>query len=107
VVLFIAARAKEKLPPSQCGNNFQWTMFTNLKAMLAQEGSAIYKGFEPFTTADTKWYIGLMMLHGLSPSPRISYKFSDQATDPVNGNDFVKESFGKNASAKKKRLCLC
>jgi hypothetical protein len=78
----------------------QWTMFTNLKAMLAEAGSAVYKGFQPFSTADTKKFIGLLMLHGLAPSPRISYKFKDQGMDPVNGNDFVKESFGTNAEKK-------
>jgi hypothetical protein len=52
-----------------------WTMYSNLKAMLVQAGTSIYKGFEPFTTADTKCYIGLMMLHGLAPSPQMSYKF--------------------------------
>ena len=78
----------------------QWTMFTNLKAILAQAGSAVYKGFEPFTTADTKRNIGLLILHGLAPSPRMSYKFKDQDTDPVNGNDFVKDSFGKNSEKK-------
>jgi hypothetical protein len=79
-----------------------WTMYSNLKAMLAQAGTSIYKGFEPFTTADTKRYIGLMMLHGLAPSPRMSYKFRSQASDPVNGNDLVSESFGKNAEKRLK-----
>jgi hypothetical protein len=60
----------------------EWTMFTNLKALLAQAGSTIYKGFEPFTTEDTKCYIGLLMLHGLSPSPRMCYKFKEQEFDP-------------------------
>jgi hypothetical protein len=78
----------------------QWTMFTNLKTMLAEAGSAVYKGFQPFSTADTKKFVGLLMLHGLAPSLRISYKFKDQDMDPVNGNDFVKESFGTNAEKK-------
>jgi hypothetical protein len=42
----------------------EWTMFINLKALLAQAGLAIYKGFEPFTAENTKCYIGLLMLHG-------------------------------------------
>ncbi len=79
MVFFIAARAKESFHPNNVATMEQWTMFTNLKAMLSQAGSAIYKGFEPFTTADTKQYIGLLMLHGLSSSPGMSYKFSDQA----------------------------
>jgi uncharacterized protein YrrD len=42
----------------------EWTMFISLKALLAQAGLAIYKGFEPFTAENTKCYIGLLMLHG-------------------------------------------
>ncbi len=68
-------------------------MYTYIKAMLAEAGSNIYQGFEPF--------IGLMMLHGLAPSTRMSYKFCDQEANPVNGNDLVKESFGKNI----KKIC--
>jgi hypothetical protein len=64
---------KKSFHPHSIATNEQLAMFTNLKALLAQAGSAIYKGFEPFTTADTKRYIGLMMLHRLSPSPRMSY----------------------------------
>jgi len=93
---------KKSHHPPNVATMEQWTMYTNLKAMLAEAGTAIYKGFEPFKTEDTKKFIGLLMLHGLAPSPRISFKFQDQITDPVNGNDLVKESFGKNAEKKYK-----
>jgi hypothetical protein len=73
-------------------------MFTNLKAFIAQAGSKIYaRAFTPFSTAETKRFIGLLLIHGLSPSPRVAYKFKSQENDPVNGNDLVNESFGSNA----------
>jgi hypothetical protein len=50
-------------------------VFTNLKAFLAQAGTKIYPGtFIPLTTEETKWFIGLHMIHGLSPSPFILYR---------------------------------
>jgi hypothetical protein len=93
---------KKSFHPPNVATMEQWTMFTNLKAILAEAGSTMYQGFEPFKTQDTKKFIGLLMLHGLAPSPRMSYKFRDQETDPVNGNDFVKESLGKNIEKKYK-----
>ena len=32
---------------------------------------------------------GIYVLQGLSPSPRVEYKFHRQIDDPVNGNDYV------------------
>jgi len=64
-----------------------WT--TNLKkAILAQAGSLIYKCFQPFNMDDTEHFIGLLMFHGLAPSPRILQKFHSQEANPVNGNGF-------------------
>jgi len=82
----------------------QWTTFTNLKAFLAQAGTKIYSGtFTPFTTPEIKRFIGLLLIHGLSPSPRVSYKFKAQDQDPINGNDLVNESFGSNAEKRYKQ----
>ncbi len=76
----------------------QWMMFMNLKAFIAQAGSKIYAGaFTPFTIAETKHFIGLLLIHGLSPSPHVAYKLKSQENDPVDGNDLVNESFGSNA----------
>ncbi len=73
---------KKHFHPANVATMEGWKIYRNLKAMLAQAGKSIYKGFEPFTTADTKHYIGLMMLHGLAPSPRMYYKFHYQESDP-------------------------
>lgn len=81
----------------------QWTMFTNMKAFLAQAGHNIYQGiFQPFTTTETKRFLGLLLLHGLSPSPQISYKFQTQEQNPVNGNDLVSLVFGSSAEKRYK-----
>ena len=81
----------------------QWTAFTNMKAFLAQAGHNIYlDDFKPFNATETKCFLGLLLLHGLCPSPRISYKFRNQEKDPVNGNDLVSEAFGANAEKRYK-----
>jgi hypothetical protein len=100
----------QALLPDSAGNSTndvcldQWTMFTNLKAFLAQAGTKIYSGsFTPFTTGETNCFIGLLLIHGLNPSPHISYKFRSQEQDPINGNDLVHESFGFNAEKRYKQ----
>lgn len=60
---------KKSFHPANVSTMEGWTMYTNLKAMLAQAGHSIYKGFEPFNTDDMKRFIGLLMFHGLAPSP--------------------------------------
>jgi hypothetical protein len=41
-----------------------------MKASLAQAGHNIYAGeFKPFKTMETKQFLGLLLLHGLSPPP--------------------------------------
>ena len=73
----------------------QWT---NLKAALAGAGTNIYKGeYHPFSTKEIRQHFGLYVLHGISPTPRIEYKFSPEHKDRVCGNTFVHTSFGTNA----------
>ena len=43
-------------------------------------------------------------MHGLSPAPRIEYKFQPQHKDRVGGNDFVYQSFGPNAERRHKQF---
>ncbi len=76
--------------------------FFSLLPEKKKHSSKYGSGFEPFTTADTKHYIGLMMLHGLTLSPQMSYKFHSQESDPMNGNNLVPELFRKNAEKKLK-----
>ena len=66
------------------------TFYTNMKALLSQSTTT-------FTTSDIGKAIGLYLMHGISPSPRIEYKFKPQHTDPINGSDLVFNTFGLNA----------
>ena len=84
----------------------KWTTYTNHKAMLANAGQSgkAYPDFKPFTVHELRQHIGVRILHGLSPSPRIEMKFSPQAKDPINGNDFVSRSLGPNATRRHKHF---
>jgi hypothetical protein len=53
-----------------------------------------YNDFEPFTLDEFQRHIGLYLVQALSPSPQVEMKFHSQLSDPVNGNDFVYNSFG-------------
>jgi Transposase IS4/SAP domain len=77
----------------------EWCKYTNLKAMFsfAGEKGYAYPDFKPFTVSEIKQHIGIYLLNGLCPSPRVEMKFQPQAVDPVNGNDFVYRYFSKNA----------
>ena len=80
----------------------QWT---NLKAALAGAGTNIYKGeYHPFSTKEIRQHFGLYVLHGISPTPRIEYKFSPEHKDRVCGNTFVHTSFGTNAKNRHKQF---
>lgn len=75
------------------------TKWTNLKATLAGVGpdGNIYQDYHPFTNKELRQHIGIYILHGLSPSPRVEHKFKSQRVDCVHENDIVYASFGPNA----------
>jgi len=77
----------------------QATTYTNLKAQLgnAGAGGTNYKDFKPFSCKDIRQYLGLYIINGLSPSPRMEMKFKPQAVDPVQGNDYIVNHLGANA----------
>ena len=74
-----------------------WKNYTNLKASLCHAGVKIYKYWKEFTTLEIRRFVGLYVLDGVCPSPRVSMKFRPQSEDPVNGNDLCNEMFGSNA----------
>ena len=78
----------------------QWVKYTNHKAILMGAGPS----YVPFTVEEMKKFIGLFVLHGLSPSPQIQQKFKPQSADPVNGNDLVFHAFGRNAEKRLKEF---
>ena len=62
-----------------------------------------YHDFQSFTLPELMQHIGLYLLQALSPSPQIDMKFNSQKEDPVNGNDFVHNSFGGMPAISKRR----
>ena len=81
----------------------QWTA---TKAIYADAGNSYYKGEYTAFSIDQirKHSCAFYIFHGLSPSPRAEYKFNPQRIDPVNGNDFISNSFGPNAFRKHKQV---
>ena len=73
--------------------------WTNLKATLANAGpgGSCYIDYKPFTTNEIRQHLGLYILQGFAPSPRIEMKLYPQRVDKFNGNDFMYRSFGENA----------
>ena len=83
-----------------------WKNYTNLKASLCGAGHDIYKDWYEFSVEEMRMHIGLYVLDGISPSPRVEMKFDTQNNDPVNGNDLVNESFGGAPSKATRRHAM-
>ena len=83
-----------------------WKNYTNLKASLCGAGHDIYKDWYEFSVEEMRMHIGLYVLDGISPSPRVEMKFETQNNDPVNGNDLVNESFGGAPSKATRRHAM-
>jgi hypothetical protein len=83
-----------------------FTTWTNRKAILtnAGPGGDWYPEWSPFTVKDIRQFLGLKIFHGLSPSPRVEWKFKSQREDSVNGNDFICNAFGPGAERRLKQF---
>ena len=88
--------------PHQSNNcwTHRWAMFTNTKALSMGAGveGGIYSTFQPFSYLEIEQFIGLYILQGLNPSPKVDSKFHSQLDDPIQGNDLCYRVFGSNAS---------
>ena len=87
----------------------KWTSWTNSKGILSNIGlGGKYDSgtFTPYSIEEIERMLGLIVLNGLSTSPRVEYKFKSQNDDPVNGSDLVCASFGKNAMKRYKLFKL-
>ena len=73
----------------------RWALFTNMKAMLLGPGvpGGVYPNFKLFSCQEIECFIGLYVIQGLNPSPRIEMKFSSQQTDPLQGSDLCFHAF--------------
>jgi hypothetical protein len=61
-----------------------------------------YPDFKPFTVNELKQHLALYVVNGLCPSSRAELRFKQQPVDPINGNDFIYQSFVANS---KRRHC--
>jgi len=59
--------------PRNVGTIVEWTTYSNTKAMLCNAGEkgGIYPEIAPFST-----FLGVNILHGLTPSPQVKMKLS-------------------------------
>ena len=94
--------------PHQSNNcwTHRWAMFTNTKALSMGAGveGGIYSTFQPFSYLEIEQFIGLYILQGLNPSPKVDSKFHSQLDDPIQGNDLCYRVFGSNASKQHKQF---
>ena len=84
----------------------RWALFTNMKAMSLGAGvpGGVYPNFKPFSYQEIERFIGLYVIQGLNPSPRIEMKFSSQQTDPLQGSDLCFHAFGEDAIRRHKQF---
>jgi hypothetical protein len=78
--------------------------WTNLKATLAGAGGTMYQDWKPFSAEEIRQHLGLYILNGLSPSPRVEHKFRPQRDDVVHGSDFVYRAFGGGAERRHRQF---
>ena len=52
------------------------------------------ENFDRFKTEEVMRHLGLYMLNGIAPSPRVEQKFYTQGEDPANGNNMCAAAFG-------------
>ena len=66
------------------------TKWTNLEATLAGavKGGTYYTDCVTFSVEEIREHVGLYVFHGISPSPRIEFKFRSQHKDKVHGEKF-------------------
>ena len=76
----------------------QLTMFTNLKAQLANAGpgGTCYPEWTPFSVKEIRQFLGVYIWNGINPSPRIEMQLKSPFDDPVHGNKYLYENIGRN-----------
>ena len=72
----------------------------NLKVELADAGKdgITYKYWKSFSAQEIQNHLGIYLIQGLLPSPRVEMKFQPQAKNHVKGNNFVFNSTGTNGN---------
>jgi len=74
-----------------------WAEYTNTKAKLSNAGKEgyIFAGvYRDFESEDIMKMMGVYMIDGLAPSPRLIHKMQPWSKQWMNGNDFIAECMG-------------
>ena len=82
------------------------TAWLNVKAKMANagKGGGKYKGFVDFDKREFMSHLSLYLLHSISPSPQIDFKFKSEIEDPVNGSTLCNEVFSKGGVTQHKEF---
>ena len=69
----------------------RWAMFTTTKALSMGAGveGGIYSTFQPFSYLEIEQFIGLYILQGLNPSPKVDSKFHPNLMTPYKATTCV------------------
>ena len=74
-----------------------WTAYSNTKAMMVGAGDEcqIFAGkHRPFTNQDIMTMLGVYILDGLAPSPKLVQKMQPQSKSPTHDNDRIADTIG-------------
>ena len=55
-------------------------------------------------TKEVRQHLAIYIFNGLTPSPRVEFKFKPHSDDVVHGNDFIYRSFGPRAALRHKEF---
>ena len=82
-LFFPMRRSKDTHPKATKMDNM--TAWLNVKAKMSNAGrGGKYKSFEGFDKDEFMAHLSLYLLHAISPSPKIDFKFKREIEDPVN-----------------------
>lgn len=103
--LFFPSKRKKDTHPKAVTMD-DMTAWLNVKALIANAGrrGGKYSKFVDFTKEEFMSHLSLYLLHAISPSPQINFKFKSEIEDPVNGSTLCHEVFGNGGVTRHKEF---
>ena len=102
-LFFPMKRTKDTHPKATTMDDL--TAWLNVKAKMGNAGrGGRYKNFRDFDKDEFLSHLSLYLLHALSPSPKLDFKFKSETEDPVNGSTLCNEIFGKGGVTRHKEF---
>ena len=77
-----------------------WAIYTNVKGQMANAGEYGHPfagRWSEFDNDKCRRFLGLIMLDGINPSPKMTAKFKSQYQDKNQENDFIHNSSGPDS----------